>query len=1038
MNHSVHMKGRMRLFLAAISLLCLSVSSMAQTKWSEVLWCESNSTLYFVQRENNTMTPGKWSGLDVERLAVSNSVDNTGTDKPYWIDKVGKKVKRVVFDSSFANSAPFSTAYWFYGMSALEEIIGMNYLKTYRTTTMRCMFNGCSSLKSINLSYIDTSNVTDMFCMFFLTGKLTSIDLSKFNTSNVTNMASMFSNTGLTSIDVSNFDTSKVTDMDGMFANYKGASLDVRNFDTRNVRRMSSMFSHCTKITTLDISSFYNKLTNTDYMFYDCPNLTTIYTNSTWAASSSTGMFEDCTSLKGAISYSPDKTDVTYANPNTGYFTFKTLRMKINNKEVSRDDVNDLTVMSGVSVAEGGYAKYDIDNSTLSLKDATIYGWSPFESEIKELTINIEGKNYITTSSEESGNAMMLYNRVTITGGGYLYTSGGGNGAGIQINGFLTVENATVEAYGKYGIRGLLTTSPQTGALIGSGLTLCGNRSKVIANSNNKWNDAGASIGNFSSITLKDGASVTSPYRAKVLDGNIVDADGNTIIAQEVVLSSPVTNYDFKINGEPVTDWNCDDLTVIDGVELAQPYGFAKYDPSTQTLHLNNVNIKSTGVTECISTFHSYLDYITVEGVVRIEADRGSAIWHGFNTTINGGGFLMLQSNSTGATMYTGGVLTLDNVYVNIYGSSWGLSGQTFIRSDGSEIPIGSLVMQNNAILSAVGTEVSIRNLTNITLKDGIVIRDPEGAAWDSSKLSVCVNGKECSGRVDIAVPEEKLDLWIAGTQLTTVNAPYIGLVLGTDIYRPLQTSKDYKIAYDQKTKTLHMDNVSISTTTNAALISRIDGLTISVENNPCYLITTNSNCNGITLYGNTTIQSVNVTPTLATLGFSLFVSASTLTGIEYYGTTNGTVTLKDIRMFVSGGDYGITGRSYKDNYYATLSITGKDTYLLCNAKEGSIFIFKALKLDSGLQIHIPDYGTFSNHGVRNSDGELATGVLIYSKAGKKGDVNQDGKVDISDIVAVINTIAGDTTYKSTADVNEDTNIDISDIVAIINIIAGQ
>ena len=53
-----------------------------------------------------------------------------------------------------------------------------------------------------------------------------------------------------------------------------------------------------------------------------------------------------------------------------------------------------------------------------------------------------------------------------------------------------------------------------------------------------------------------------------------------------------------------------------------------------------------------------------------------------------------------------------------------------------------------------------------------------------------------------------------------------------------------------------------------------------------------------------------------------------------------------------------------------------------------------------------------------------------------KGDVNEDGSVDISDIVAVINQIAGTATYRY-ADVNEDENVDISDIVAIINIIAG-
>lgn len=54
----------------------------------------------------------------------------------------------------------------------------------------------------------------------------------------------------------------------------------------------------------------------------------------------------------------------------------------------------------------------------------------------------------------------------------------------------------------------------------------------------------------------------------------------------------------------------------------------------------------------------------------------------------------------------------------------------------------------------------------------------------------------------------------------------------------------------------------------------------------------------------------------------------------------------------------------------------------------------------------------------------------------KKGDVNEDGSVDISDIVAVINQIAGTATY-SNSDVNQDDNVDISDIVAIINIIAN-
>lgn len=57
--------------------------------------------------------------------------------------------------------------------------------------------------------------------------------------------------------------------------------------------------------------------------------------------------------------------------------------------------------------------------------------------------------------------------------------------------------------------------------------------------------------------------------------------------------------------------------------------------------------------------------------------------------------------------------------------------------------------------------------------------------------------------------------------------------------------------------------------------------------------------------------------------------------------------------------------------------------------------------------------------------------------ATKKGDVNEDEKVDISDIVAVINQIAGTASYQN-ADVNADEKVDISDIVAVINIIAGD
>ena len=54
----------------------------------------------------------------------------------------------------------------------------------------------------------------------------------------------------------------------------------------------------------------------------------------------------------------------------------------------------------------------------------------------------------------------------------------------------------------------------------------------------------------------------------------------------------------------------------------------------------------------------------------------------------------------------------------------------------------------------------------------------------------------------------------------------------------------------------------------------------------------------------------------------------------------------------------------------------------------------------------------------------------------QEGDVNEDGTVDISDIVMITNIIAGASEFTDRSDVNHDGETDISDIVAVINIIA--
>ena len=92
---------------------------------------------------------------------------------------------------------------------------------------------------------------------------------------------------------------------------------------------MSGMFMGCSGLTSLDVSNFNTaNVTDMRYMFSSCSALKTIYCNDTWSCDDSSHMFSSCVSLKGAIAWSESKTDVTYANPDTGYFT-KTSEMSV-------------------------------------------------------------------------------------------------------------------------------------------------------------------------------------------------------------------------------------------------------------------------------------------------------------------------------------------------------------------------------------------------------------------------------------------------------------------------------------------------------------------------------------------------------------------------------------------------------------------------------------------------------------------------------------------------------------------------------------
>ena len=222
---------------------------------------------------------------------------NSGENLPKW-NTYYFKTSKVVFEASFANARPTNCYAWFVNFKNLTQIEGIENLNTENVTSMRDMFNGCSSLISLDVTNFNTAKVTDMRYMFYSCSKLTSLDVTKFNTEKVTNMSYMFYNCkALTSLDVTNFNSENVTNMNWMFYNCsKLTSLDVTNFNTENVTNMSFMFSGCSTLTTIYVNDKFviDKVTNGSYMF------------------------ENCTNLKD---YAPSKKDHNYANYKTGYFT---------------------------------------------------------------------------------------------------------------------------------------------------------------------------------------------------------------------------------------------------------------------------------------------------------------------------------------------------------------------------------------------------------------------------------------------------------------------------------------------------------------------------------------------------------------------------------------------------------------------------------------------------------------------------------------------------------------------------------------------
>jgi surface protein len=295
---------------------------------------------------------------------------NEGQNLPEWYS-IHNNVTRVVFDPSFAQARPTSTAYWMASMENLTTIIGMNYLNTSEVTKMSYMFCDCRNLTDLDLKGFNTSKVHDFQLMFNGCRNLTSLDLSSFNTS---------------------------------------TELPIR-------RIMLCMFYNCSNLTTIIVSdnwsTEYVNPEHVDEMFYGCTKLVG----------------------GAGTTYDPNHVDIEYAHidggpSNPGYFT-GVYNLWINGVRVTdanKDGVTG-TGISGSVTYEPSTNTLTLDNATIDQRGLTECAISTAYGAPANLKIKLVGENKILANDNtiainvKESHGFTLYGSGSLDCGGALYLS---------------------------------------------------------------------------------------------------------------------------------------------------------------------------------------------------------------------------------------------------------------------------------------------------------------------------------------------------------------------------------------------------------------------------------------------------------------------------------------------------------------------------------------------------------------------------------------------------------------------------------------
>mgnify|MGYP002854023310 FL=1 len=480
-------------------------------------------------------------------------------------------------------------------------------------------------------------------------------------------------------------------------------------------------------------------------------------------------------------------------------------------------------------------------------------------------------------------------------------------------------------------------------------------------------------------------------------------------------------NFGLRVRGALVSNDNKDNLCD----------GKISFDPATLTLSLND-NISTDGYI----VHNINLDGLTIKfdnDVLISQSSNVQSFVLEDNTNITGDGVLTLTASSTATMIGVSGSskLTLDHAIMNVVGtgeiaingntaSTLDINGGTLFTKGAVTGFGGGLNLNESQLyypMTGIISDGSV--MIGTALVDTMVITPTQ---YKLNLLQIPVTGQNAQ---DIFGKSKKM-YDPAKNEFITYTPAATGLA-----------------SYDASNNVLSLNNVrgTIDEYSGFGMYNYIPDMTIKVVGSNSLVseqwtgIYNHSDAGGLTISGNG----------------SLYLKSATW-AISMNGQTDHNLTVNGgVHLLLDGKRTGLDGGVRETrtgqilSYHTTLNVETDTTVVSMKGGENAARNLKGMVLNDGLAITKPEGASFGNYTIQDAEGNpYADTWVVISKRSEEpehivGDVNEDSEVNINDVVAIINQMAGTATWKY-ANVNGDPdgNVDINDVVAVINIMAGK